>query len=232
MHNDQSDEETWTRLPNGDILNYDIFSSISSGVFQGEIYNPNTNSWSPTTNSTTNPPSQLSSPGIGYELGPAEVLPDGRVFQIGANGNTAFYDYRTNTWSAGPQILDASNQLFGSDDAPSAILPGGQVIFAADAGPTTGLFNGPTELFQFDPTTNTISQIPSSSLPSGLQSDLNGEGSYRHPHADAAVRAAGPGRLEFPAVAVHARRRRLPGRELAAGRHSASRTTAAPGSSR
>ena len=178
VNNDQSDEETWTRLPNGDILTYDIFSSISSGVFQGEIYNPNTNTWSATTNSTTNPPSQLSSPGIGYELGPAEVLPDGRVFQIGANGDTAFYDYRTNTWSAGPQILDATGQLFGSDDAPSAILPGGQVIFAADAGPSAGLFSAPTELFEFDPTTNTISQIPSSSLPAGLQSDLSGEGSY------------------------------------------------------
>ncbi len=178
VYNDQSDEETWTRLPNGDILTYDIFDSINSGVVKGEIYNPNTNTWSPTTNSTTNPPSQLSSPSIGYELGPAELLPDGRVFQIGANGNTAFYDYRTNLWSAGPQIKNAAGQLFGSDDAPSAIVPGGQVIFAADAGPTYGLFSAPTELFSFDPTTNTISQIPTSSLPTGLQSDLSGEGSY------------------------------------------------------
>lgn len=178
VNNDQSDEETWTRLPNGDILTYDIFSSINSGVFQGEIYNPNTNTWSATTNSTTNPPSQLSSPGIGYELGPAELLPDGRVFQIGANGNTAFYDYRTNTWSAGPQIIDSQGHLFGSDDAPSAILPGGQVVFAADAGPTSGTFSPPTELFVFDPTTNTISQIPTSSLPAGLASDLSGEGAY------------------------------------------------------
>jgi hypothetical protein len=176
-YNDQSDEETWTRLPNGNILTYDIFSSINSGTFEGEVYNPNTNTWSPTTNSATNPPSQLSNPSIGYELGPALVLPDGRVFQVGANGNTAFYDYRTNTWSGGPQIIDGVGQLLGADDAPGAVLPNGQVVFAADHGPTNGTFSGPTELFTFDPTSNTITQIPSATLPVGLVNDLN-EASY------------------------------------------------------
>ena len=43
----------------------------------------------------------------GSELGPAVLLPDGRVFQIGANGNTAFYTPSTTpggtgTWAAGP----------------------------------------------------------------------------------------------------------------------------------
>jgi hypothetical protein len=178
FYNDSSDEETWTRLPNGNILNYDIFTSINTGISAGEVYNPNTNTWSPTTNSAANPPGLLSSPGIGYELGPALLLPDGRVFQVGANGNTAFYDYHTNTWSAGPQIVDAGGHVLGADDAAGAILPNGQVIFAADNGPSSGTFHGPTELFTFDPTTNTITQIPSASLPAGLVSDLNGEGSY------------------------------------------------------
>ena len=219
VNNDQSDEETWTRLPNGDILTYDIFSSISSGVFQGEIYNPNTNTWSATTNSTTNPPSQLSSPGIGYELGPAEVLPDGRVFQIGANGDTAFYDYRTNTWSAGPQILDATGQLFGSDDAPSAILPGGQVIFAADAGPSAAC-SAPDGTLRVRPDHQHDLANPFVEPAGGPAERPERRRLLRHPHGDAAVRAAGPQRLELPAVALHARRQRLPRRELAADRHS------------
>jgi hypothetical protein len=33
------------------------------------------------------------------------------------------------------------------------------VIFAADAGPTLGTFSAPTQLFYFDPTTNTISPV-------------------------------------------------------------------------
>jgi hypothetical protein len=35
------------------------------------------------------------------------------------------------------------------------------VLFAADAGPTLGTFSGPTQLFDFDPDTNTLSTVPS-----------------------------------------------------------------------
>ena len=37
------------------------------------------------------------------KLGP-NSLPDGRVFQIRANSNTALYNPTTNTWTAGPTI--------------------------------------------------------------------------------------------------------------------------------
>src|SRR5262249_24838387 len=108
----------------------------------------------PLTNTTT----------LGAELGPALLLPDGRIFQIGANSNTVLYSPSTNTWTAGPTIPNGK----GADDAPAAMLPDGHVIFAA----ATPLSNGPTHLCDFDPVTGTITQI--TSLPAQLTSDLSG----------------------------------------------------------
>ncbi len=107
---------------------------------------------------------------MGFELGPLLRLQDGRIFVIGATGHTALYDPSTNNWAAGPDIigtLNGNSALFGADDAPAAVLPNGHVVFTADAGPTTGLFDGPTRVFDFDPDANTISQIASPT------SDLN-----------------------------------------------------------
>ena len=61
-------------------------------------------------------PVQLSSAAVGYELGPGFLLPDGRVFYLGANGNTAYYTESTNSWTAGPVIPSG----LGADDAPGA----------------------------------------------------------------------------------------------------------------
>jgi hypothetical protein len=88
---------------------------------------------------------------VGYELGPNVLLPDGDLFIIGANGNTAIYTPSTNTWVAGPVIPNG----MGADDAPAAVLPNGNVLFAADL----PLFNGPTQLFDYDPVANTIARV-------------------------------------------------------------------------
>src|SRR5262249_14283157 len=45
LRNDQSDEETWTLLPDGSVLSYDIFSSVSSGISTAQRYIPATNTW-------------------------------------------------------------------------------------------------------------------------------------------------------------------------------------------
>ena len=45
----------------------------------------------------------LSSPTLGFELGPSLRLHDGRIFQIGATQHTALYNPTTNTWVAGPR---------------------------------------------------------------------------------------------------------------------------------
>jgi hypothetical protein len=108
---------------------------------------------------------------MGFELGPMVRLrtsPQGEVFVIGATGHTALYDIAANTWSAGPDVMGTLNgapALFGADDAPAAVLPDGKVLFAADAGPTFGLFRAPTQLFVFDPILRTIAPL-SPAIPS------------------------------------------------------------------
>ena len=105
----------------------------------------------------------LSSKSVGNEIGPAILLPDRRVFQTGGNSNTALYTPATGSWVAGPTIPNG----WAADDASGAELPNGHVIFAVD----TSLQNAPTELCDFDPTTNTITQL--TSLPPQLVSDLS-----------------------------------------------------------
>jgi hypothetical protein len=172
LRGDRSDEEGWTKLPDNSILSYDIFSSIATGKSTAQRYIPSQNQWV----DAGVLPVQLSSVAVGYELGPMVLLPDGRVFVIGANGNTALYTPSTNTWAAGPQIIGTLNgkpALFGADDAPAAVLPSnGHVLFAADAGPTSGVFSGPTELFEYDPASKKITQVasPDQNLNSPLDS--------------------------------------------------------------
>jgi hypothetical protein len=152
LRNDQSDEECYVKLPDGSILSYDIFASITNGVGSAQRYVPSTNTWV----DAGTVPVPLSSPSVGYELGAGFLLPDGRVFYLGGNSNTAFYTESTNTWTAGPVIPDG----LGCDDAPGAELPNGDILFTAD----TPLFNAPSKIFEFNPTTNTYTDL-SSELP-------------------------------------------------------------------
>ncbi|MFZ0584165.1 MAG: kelch repeat-containing protein [Candidatus Acidiferrales bacterium] len=140
IYPDQSDEEGWTRTSEGTIVNYDLFQSIATDGRYAEKYNPKTGLWSsisPSDGTAGGTIPQLSSVNLGYELGPALRLQDGRVMVIGANQHTALYHPIGNNWSPGPDIRGTLNGIaspFGADDAPGAILPNGHVIFAADAG--------------------------------------------------------------------------------------------------
>nr|WP_276598271.1 kelch repeat-containing protein [Roseateles koreensis] len=169
---DSSDEETWVKLSSGQVLTYDLFKSIATGGAYAEKFDPVTNTWldiSPSASTALGTIPQLSSRALGYEMGPTFRLQDGRIFQIGATQNTAFYDLVSNTWSAGPV-----NTGWGAYDAPGAILPNGHVIFAAS--PTSKLFSTPAVLFDFNPATNTIA--PVTGLPAALQTQLNRVTSY------------------------------------------------------
>ncbi len=73
FYNDQSDEETWVKLPGGRILTYDLFQSIRipNGQF-AEIFDPVANSWlpaSPTDGTAAGFIPQLSDDSIRFELG-------------------------------------------------------------------------------------------------------------------------------------------------------------------
>ena len=150
LYNDQSDEEGWVLLSNGNILTYDIAKSVAANNGFAETYNPGLNSWSrisPSDGTALGTLPLLSSDALGHELGPVLRLQDGRALVIGANGLTALYTPGTNTWAAGPSITGTLNghpATFGADDAPAAILPNGHVILAADAGPAAVTSTGNT----------------------------------------------------------------------------------------
>jgi hypothetical protein len=141
FYNDRSDEEGWTKLPGDTVITYDLFQSISAGTGYAELYNPRSGSWSgisPADGTANGSLPVLSSPALGFELGPILRLQDGRVFVIGANNHTALYTPSTNTWAAGPDIAGTlsnsfgtiNSAAFGADDAPAALMPNSHVLLA------------------------------------------------------------------------------------------------------
>jgi Abnormal spindle-like microcephaly-assoc'd, ASPM-SPD-2-Hydin/Galactose oxidase, central domain len=182
------DEETWSLLPDGTVLTVDI----SSPPF-AEKYVPATDTWvvadkTPATltqglallsltDTTVSPPVPVN---IG-EIGPAILLPDGRLFFIGATGHTALYTHpavasQPGSWTAGPDLpADTSGKNFNSPngniqtaiDAPAVLLPGGKVLFVGgqtvrevNSGQTQ-FWSNPSTVFVYDPATNGITQLGS-----------------------------------------------------------------------
>jgi hypothetical protein len=100
------------------------------------------------------------------EIGASVLLPDGRLFVIGATGFTALYTSppianQAGTWAQGPSIPQVNpGQALGAVDAPACILPNGNVLFSAGPITTPATFQAPAFFFEYDPTTNTIAQVP------------------------------------------------------------------------
>jgi hypothetical protein len=179
VYADQSDEETWVRIPDGRILTYDLFHSYQTGGAYAEAYNPATGTWaslSPSDGSAAGSIPQLSSSALGAEMGPGLLMrrasTGGDVLFVGATGHTGIYSIGTNTWAAGPEVqgvVNGKTEQFGADDAPGAEMPSGHILFAADAGPSGGTFTGPTQLFDFDPASRTVAPVsPAFPTPSAL----------------------------------------------------------------
>jgi hypothetical protein len=168
---DRSDEEAWVKLPNGGVMTYDVFQSISQNQGYAEVWNPKTNAWSgrsPVDGTATGTLPLLSTQAVGFEMGPSIKLRSpshkGSVLFVGADGHTAVFTIGKRNWVQTPDLLDNLNGkqvLFGSDDAPGAELPSGHVLIAADTGPTNGTFSPPTHLFDFDPDAQTFTAIQS-----------------------------------------------------------------------
>lgn len=155
------DEQGYELLPNGDVLTIDVWTNYpNGGATNAEIYNPTTGTWS----SAGNTPVSLVDPATcgNWEIGPAVLRPDGTVVAFGGNTGcttppadpTAIYNSSTNTWSAGPSIPAISGSYFDLADAPAALLPDGNILFAA----SPGYGNSPTHFFEFS-TTNTIARV-------------------------------------------------------------------------
>jgi hypothetical protein len=88
------------------------------------------------------------------EIGPAILMPDGKVFNTGANCNvpgpktdpnacviyqpiahTATYDTKTNTWAAGPDLPHPTGAEEGGGDTFANLLPSGNVLFQTNSSP-------------------------------------------------------------------------------------------------
>jgi hypothetical protein len=136
---DGNDEEGWTLLPSGDVLTVD-----ASNCGNSERFVDATTSWVSAGN--TGLPC-----GGGSEMGPAVLRPDGTVIAFaavtsGAPDPTAIFDSATLRWSAGPNVPSVAGQNYTLADAPAALLPNGNVLFAA----SPGLFRPPVHFFEFD----------------------------------------------------------------------------------
>jgi hypothetical protein len=153
---DSPSEETWTLLPNGNVL-----AVQCSNAPNAEQYNPANNQWI----SAGNTPSNLTQPCPNEvaEIGPALLLPTGAVFAIGASGATAIYTpnadaTKPGTWSAGPNLTDNSDNTLFPMDAPAVLLPSGKVLLTASPAPPCN-YPGPTTFLLYDPTANSVAVI-------------------------------------------------------------------------
>jgi Abnormal spindle-like microcephaly-assoc'd, ASPM-SPD-2-Hydin/Protein of unknown function (DUF1573)/Fungal fucose-specific lectin len=162
---DRCAEESFTLLPDTTVLAVDCTS-----IPNAEKYVPSSNSW--VTAGTTPSTLPQSCPGIVAEIGPTVLLPDGQAFVIGSTGNTALYIPPTGnpagvgTWQSGPQIIDTSNNTSFPIDAPAVLLPNGRVLLAGSPAPPCS-FPGPTTFFEYDPTSNKITEVSAPSNSGG-----------------------------------------------------------------
>ena len=144
---DSSSEETWTLLPDQTVLTAECRNHP-----RAEKYVIPANAW---TSAGTLPVDLVESSSI--EIGPAFLLPDGRVYAVGATGHTALYTpppiaNQPGSWIAGPDFPPSTTgQLLGAKDAPGCLLPNGNVLCVA--GPVDGVsghYLSPTFFFEFD----------------------------------------------------------------------------------
>ncbi len=159
------DEQGYELLPNGNVLTIDIWTnySTSGNATNAEQYVPASGAWM----SAGNTPVGLADPYVcgNFEIGPAVLRPDGTLVAFGGNTGctaptadpTAIYDSAGGTWSAGPNVpsvCGTGTTACDLADAPAALLPNGNILFAA----SSGYGNSPTHFFEFT-SANAINQV-------------------------------------------------------------------------
>ena len=138
-----NDEGAYTLLPNGKVIMVDAWSTACSSTSSTEMFDPTTNTWS----CGPNTPFQMWD-NSGHELGPAVLMHNGKVFQVGANPVSAIYNSATNSWTGGP-----STQGLAGYDAPGALEFNGKVLEIM--GPPS--FGAGCQAMEYDPVANTLS---------------------------------------------------------------------------
>ena len=138
-------EVCWVKLPNDNIV------TIDTGAQTTEHYVPSLNQW--IVDGTVPVPVY----GFGSEIGGGFLLPNGKVFYVGGNTNTAIYTPGATVSSPGSWVASANiPNGQGAVDAPAAMMVNGKILCAL--GPVGG-FNGPTSFYEYDYTADSFTQV-------------------------------------------------------------------------
>jgi hypothetical protein len=144
-------EQGWTLLPDGSVLSVDTDYPAGTCGTSSERYSPTTGLWS---NAGSTIVQLAGCSGFIGEIGPQVLRPDGTVIAFGADdgtgvGHTAIFNTATLTWAVGPDLPVINGQNYLLPDSPAALLPSGDVLFAAEPPPSApGVFH----FFVFDGT--------------------------------------------------------------------------------
>ncbi|HLK14296.1 MAG TPA: kelch repeat-containing protein, partial [Fimbriimonadaceae bacterium] len=134
-----SEWDTWTLLPNGTLL--DVQCRDAPGC---QVYNIAGNSWKET------PPLPVNLyDGSAAEFGPAMLLPNGKVFQMGTNTHSCVYDPSSGTWTVGPDSQPVNGVTVGGSGGSAALLPNGHVLMSLAAYPR-GVYPDNGWSFEYD----------------------------------------------------------------------------------
>ncbi len=155
-------EESWTLLPNGNLLTVDSYEFTGGCGRNSETYAPSTGKWITAGNS----PVQLSDCAgayQSYELGPQILRPDGAVVAFsgitgGGVAGSAIYNASNRTWASGPNLPAISGQNYNLADGAATWLPNGNILLAA----SPGFHSPPTHFFELTPG-NTLFQVADAS---------------------------------------------------------------------
>lgn len=160
---DVYDEEGWTLLPDGNVLTVDAYVFTGTCGMNSEIYDSAAGTWTSAGSTIVQLP-DCNSNFPSFEMGPHVLRPDGTVVAFGATttgtAHTAIFTTSTGTWAKGPDLPVLSGVPYTLADAPAALEPNGNILFAASPGNWTSSeeFPRPTLFFEFSPT-NGITQV-------------------------------------------------------------------------
>lgn len=199
---DPNDEEGWTLEPNGQLLTLDLW-----GIGNTELFNPRSDTWSFA--GATAAGGDPVNPWPIVEVGPQDEMPGGNTFVVGAGNSTdefpspcttneetqtALYQYKSGSWTAGPEIPTVDNEQYAATDGPGATLPDGDVLFDASA----CTYNIPTHFWVYNAGSNTLTQIadaPNAENDTSYQTRMlvlpNGQVLYNDGSSDMEVYTAG-----------------------------------------
>ena len=146
---DINSEEGYTLLPDHTVLVPEVTNHP-----QAEKYLPWANTW--VSASAIPAGSDLFNQTVAsFEIGPAILLPDGRVLGTGASGHTALYTAppvpnQPGSWTAGPDFPSSGGNLQQAFDAPACLLPNGRVLCLVGPPQPSGWAGPPCSLYEFN----------------------------------------------------------------------------------